>query len=564
MVITNINLPKDFIIDDNGHLFYKEEHIANGYPVVLHHTITQKPSGQQVISVELCFNVNGTEYIQVYSMNQLEKAKFLEVPMLYLEHPRTQSLELFKQTIRFQLSLIKPSIVYEINQLGYSVVNEKRVYCFGNKLIGPSDLNTSISEDLKRFELQYTRMEDQSLACGLNKFLALNPSVSLAMMSYLVLGLSRQLFIDAGVPVHFVLFITGRNQSFKTTLSCLFFNLYNRHEDMETHLYNFSSTKARLVQALNQVKDASLVFDDLNKSDSASIMRKQEETVSSLIQMAANNVGKQTMRDSYKIAGQLVFCGEYTLKNMSTNNRTVLLQFSSELFEKQKIKELQEQADVIPQFAEEFVSWSLEHYDTIVSWIDKRNKQFLTDLGKENTNEKRLATSINILRIAFELFASFCEQKGWQNLVTYAEKLPIHLTNLMCEQIEALNLEGEKEDDLCCELFFALHDRFYNDLPEEKPTKKFVPPVYYDIKNELLCIKGNFATEVLFERIGKVINYPKIFNEFYKMDFLITDKCKDNNRTKQIGKCKSRYYCIRYLDWKSYVREMVEDENYGC
>jgi len=558
----NYNLPKDFSINEDGVVFYKEDCISNGFVTVLHHTVIRKQSGQEVISVELCFHVAGEEYMKKYSVEQLEKTKFLDVPILYLEHPRTQNVELFKQIIRFQMSQIKPTIIYEVNQLGYSVINGKQVYCFGNKILGASDINMCVAEDIKDFELQYTHVNAQALAYGLNKFLSLNPAVTLAMMAYLVLGLSRQCFADAGVPIHFVLFIAGQNQSFKTTLSCLYFNIYNRHDDVEKHLYNFSSTKSRLIQVLDKIKDAPIVFDDLNKSDSSTIMRKQEEMVSSLIQMAANNVGKQTVNDSYKIAGQLVFCGEYTLKNMSTNNRTFLLRFSKDMFDKQKIKELQDYADIIPQFAEEYVSWLLENYSDVTQRIGRRFEQFLVELSKNDDNQNRLTVSANILVISFELLMSFCEYKGWTYLLSYANDFPLYVQNLVCNQIEELRLEGEKEMDICCELFFALYDSVYEDFPEKKPTEHFDPPIYYNRSKDFLYIKGEVAADILHKRIGKVIKYPQIFNEFHKLGFLDVDKTKDNLRTKQPGKSKKRYYCIRYQEWKSYVKEMLEEENY--
>jgi len=558
----NHNLPKDFSIDKDGAVFYKEDCISNGFVTVLHHTLIRKQSGQEVISVELCFHIAGEEYMKKYSVEQLEKTKFLDVPILYLEHPRTQSLELFKQIIRFQMSQIKPTIIYEINRLGYSVINGKRVYCFGNKILGASDLNTCIAEELKDFELQYNCVNAQTLAYGLNKFLSLNTDVTLVMMAYLVLGLSRQCFADAGVPIHFVLFIAGQNQSFKTTLSCLYFNIYNRHDDVETHLYNFSSTKSRLIQVLDKIKDAPIIFDDLNKSDSSTIMRKQEETVSSLIQMAANNVGKQTVNDSYKISGQLVFCGEYTLRNMSTNNRTFLLQFSAGMFDKHKIKELQDYADIIPQFAEEYVSWLLENYLDVSQRIMERFKKFSAEISKNDGNQNRLTVSANILVISFELLMSFCEYKGWNSLLSYANDFPLCVQNLVCDQIEELRLEGEKEMDICCELFFALYDSVYGDFPEEKPTEYFDPPIYYNSSKDFLYIKGGVAADILHKRTGKVIKYPQIFTEFYKLGFLDVDRTKDNLRTKQPGKTKKRYYCIRYQEWKAYVKERVEDENY--
>ena len=560
-MILNIKLPKNFALDDHGQLLYKDECVSMGFATVARHTLIKKQSGKETALVELKFHINGEEYSQEYSIDELEKTKFHEIPWLYIEHPRSANLELFKQSVRYQMALTKPTVSYEIAQLGYSMIKDKRVYCFGKKVLGATDLDICTTKELEGFELQYNRVDEHVLASGLNKFLSLNPSVSLAMMSYLVLGLSRQVFLDADVPIKFVLFIVGENQSFKTTLSCLFFNLYNRHDGIETHLQNYSSTTPKLVQVLDQVKDATLVFDDLNKSNSSGIKRRQEEAVASLIQMAANNVGKQTIRNSYKIAGQLVFCGEYMLTNPSTVNRTVCLQFLPDMFDSHKVEELEAHADVIPQFAEEYVCWLLANYDAVKNKVKKRFDYFKHELGEKNTDQKRLVTSANVLKIAFEIFMDFCEYRGWQSLLPYKDVFAVHLTNLICKQVEAYQLAHNEEPDVCCELYFAIHERYFNDLPEEEPTKKFVPAVYYDDKRELVYIRGEAAAEFIHKRTGKVVPYPELFKEFDKLDLLVTDRTKDNLRTKTPPKCKHRYYCIRYLDWREYVKETVAGES---
>lgn len=564
MINDSIFLPDNFKIDRQGHLFYNEQRIANGYVKVLEHLITVKSNGVEAISAKLSFAINGKENVMTYTMGEINETQFWEFSTLLLELPRKQSLELFKHHIRYQLAHVEPVKFYEIDKLGFAKVNGKRCFCFGNKLIGVENQKFCIASSINRFALEYDPVDNQRLKAGIKMYLDLNPKVCLVLMAYLTLGLSRQLFIDAGVPIKFVLYIVGHNQSFKTTLACLYFNLYNRHQDIESHLYNFTSTEAKLVQVLGEMKDTPIIFDDLNKSDSASAMRAQEQKASSLIRIAANNVRRQTMRSSYDIEGQLVFTGEYCLHNISTNNRTFLLQFSSDLFDKSKIKKLQDNADIIPQFAEDYVAWLLKNYDSKVEEIKRQYDKYLTIREEQEVYQERLNNSANILRIAFNLFYDFCEDMGWSDFSEYADTFPVHILNLMNQQIEAQNLEGEYIPDYCCELYYALRNKCQFDMPEEKPTEYYAPAIYYQEKKDLLYVSGDIASEAIYEKTGKKVNYYLIFNDLFKMGFLETDNNKAGSRTKKANnKCKKRYYVIHYSDWENYVKEMTLDSCSG-
>ena len=69
-------LPDNFNIDREGHLFYKEQRVANGYVKVLDHLITVKSHGQEVISVKLAVVINSKESISTYTMEKINETQF--------------------------------------------------------------------------------------------------------------------------------------------------------------------------------------------------------------------------------------------------------------------------------------------------------------------------------------------------------------------------------------------------------------------------------------------------------------------------------------------------------
>ena len=553
-------LPTDYSVRETSCLFYKNKRIASGFAKVESVTNKVLSSGRVITTLDLTIISEKAKHSRSYTTSELDATSFSElVNVLYFELPHSSSVEHFKQTIRYQLSRMHAKMVYEIDHLGFNTVCGKKYYAFGQKVIGEQQGSVNdicVSSSLKDYKLEYTEQSNHELEIGLDKYLSIKPAVSLAMFAYLTLGLSRQVFLDANVPIKFVLFIVGKNQSFKTTLSSLFFNVYGRHENLERHVYNFTSSEALLRTVLDQSKDITLVFDDLNLSDSKAEMRTQERLVSSLIRTAANNIPKQTKNSSYLVSGQLVFCGEYTLRNISTNNRIFLLQFASNMFEKSAINELYKYADVIPQFAYEFVAWLLQNYSDMTAFVYNEYNVYLRERETQATSQERLHMSEFVLNAAFQLCCNFFEYKGWSNLLRFKGEFKMYISNLVNEQIEELHLNGEVETDYCFELFHALNNAYqFEDFPEKKPNGEVKPDLYYSAKKDLLCITGDYAASLLFERTKKVVSYRHIFEDFYKHGFLDLDNNKANSRTKYVGTCKKRYYCIFYSEWKQYVEE---------
>lgn len=109
------------------------------------------------------------------------------------------------------------------------------------------------------------------------------------------------------------------------------------------------------------------IIDDLNLDDSK--RKEQEAKISGLIRAATNGVGRETMRDQKAINAQPIFCGEYLLRNISTNNRLLIVHLKQGQINKEKLLEIQKNANLLTAFAEQFITWVLMEYRSLCKFI---------------------------------------------------------------------------------------------------------------------------------------------------------------------------------------------------
>ena len=560
-VTKKVFLPTHFSISEDGSLLYGEEPIANGYGEVRQVTETKSSSGKQVTNITINFVVgNETKEVEI-SQAQLLNVKSPELlfSRLYLESPRKKTLELFKQTLMYQVANTEPVVKYKIDQLGFSkLANGERIYAMGNKVLGKTSCMVCYEDSLMDYKLQYTPLSDADFAEGLKRYLTLQPDVAPVMLAYLTLALSRQAFLDAGLLPKFSLFITGVHQSFKTTLSALYFNIYNRHEDIEACLHNLTSTEMSLVRTLTRQKDSPTIVDDLNRSDSRITEKRQEKAASMLIRVAANNVARESMHESFEPKTQLVICGEYTLKNPSTNNRIILLEFEKNMFEKSKITDLQKRQDVIPMFAEHYIKWLLENYDCKVKYIKERSDEYKDSRAEDDTYQERLNMSANILKLAFDLFLEFCKYKRWSQFSDFKPKFNVAVNNVITNQIEALELDENDTIDFVAEAYISIMHRGDFSTGKGKPSL-WEKQIYISKAHDTVYVPGRILTDAVNIQLGKEYECATIANAFDMAGLLLKDNSKKGYRCKKAG--GKRCYHIKLTAWEDYIAEkkMMEE-----
>lgn len=547
---------------DGDSLMYDEKPIANCLPVV-----KAVKSYVQNKDVETCVTISAIiddkietseATIPLRQLNTLDLQTDLD-PRCY-EYPDKRSRYLIQNLLRYQASQRTATEVYQAHTLGFLHYNDRVAYNAGSRLIG--DLGVEVELKTKGYHfLPPSNVSNEQLAAHIRNIIQLEPSVTAPIFTYSVLGILRDLFRTAGVPIHFCMFLVGEQQSMKTTLATYLCSLYDRHVDVERHLHNLTATEIKLHEVLNIEKDMVSIIDDLNLDDSKRKEREQESKISGLIRAAANGVGRETMRDQKSINAQPLFCGEYLLKNTSTNNRLLIVHLEQGQINKEKLLAIQNDVELLTAFADQFIRWLLDNYKTLCDFIHNQYHSILEVRAGGVFHQERLNRSATILSIAYGVFLKFCKAKGWDIGLSASDFSDI-MANLLVRQIEDLNLEGKDEPDYVIELYELF--RFEQDhgvVREGRPKKSlWKSPIYYDddsgrvyILNEKMLgmcqeIRKKYGGNNLLHDLLDALDREKI---------LYKDNCKSGTRSKkQSGR---RCYILDYARWMQYMEEVAKD-----
>ena len=310
---------------------------------------------------------------------------------------------------------------------------------------------------------------------------------------------------------------------------------------------------------LNQMADTVVIIDDLRLSDSASVMRQQEQRLDNLIRVTANNVGKETMKYAYEVHGSALFTGEYALKNKSTNNRIILLEFYKEDLDKAKLSMVERDPGNLSVFFYWFIKWSIKHYEKIVSAIKENCDEYIRQRIKEEPYQERLQLHANKLVIAYKIFLDFCKDRNW-NIGYQLNDFKRLMENVITAQIESLELEGREREDYVVELYSRCYDEIdSHDICMKDPKKTgWNQKLYYDQERELVYIP-NATVEDFLNELKAPVSVHTVMNDFESLGLLNTDNSKQHTRTKKCA--RKRCYVISFDKWTDYVREVVEREN---
>lgn len=480
----------------------------------------------------------------------------------YMEDIKSTS-KILGSILRKQLAFVKPKRTLVANRLGHFKYEDKHGFIAGNRVLGTGLPDIQIADNLTRYTLipdgEDKVYNSELVETYVYDLIHLNDRVTPVLFTANILGVLHDAFLDAGEPIKFSLYVKGEQSTGKTTAVSYMCSMYNRADDVEHNLHNLTATDAKLNLVLDMERDMPVIIDDLRLSDSQATMRQQEARLDNLIRVVANNVGRESMRYEYDINGFVIFIGEYALKNPSTNNRIVLLEFRKEDLDKKRLSKIVACPEHLSWFFMEFIKWSLDNYDSIVNIIKDAKRSFMRNRECEEQYQERLQNHCNTLLTAYEIFTKFCEFKGW-NVGLDLEAYHRCLDNIITDQIESLELDVIEKPRYIVELYQSLSLEECDERIYRRPRKDYwTQRLYMDKDNGLVYLPGSTLTDML-EGLKKPTTMYYAMNEFESAGLLKMDKNKKHSRTKKLeGK---RCYVIDYPKWKEYVEEIVTADEY--
>lgn len=460
--------------------------------------------------------------------------------------------------IRQQVADIHCQERFWVEQLGWVNIQGRNLYCAGNMILGNTEgLNIVCSKELKGYIFETEggnnfEIDKECIQNYLNLYIRLYKGKSPIVLSYFVLSFLKDILKEALIPIKFSMFLTGENQSYKTTIASYGTALYSRITDVEANIHNLSGTEAQLHRILHIEKDMVSLIDDLNLSDSKAIMREQERKMSSIIFAAANNVGRETMKYQNSINSLVMLCGEYCLSNTSTNNRLVVLKLEKDAVSKTDLTEFEKKRGYLGTFAYYFIKWCADEREEIGKYLKESFLTFRKQRDKEESFQERLQEHYKMLSMSYEIFLCFCKNKGIIIDLT-EDDFNVFLSNAMNDQIELLELEGREEDDYVMQSYNSLDFYWEDYVKSVNKANCWQKGICYDDTKKIIYIPGDMLTTLVWGEKDKLVSAYEIASQFQKMGLLLVDQNKNHSRTKKFkGK---RAYCIDYHKWEEYVKE---------
>lgn len=377
------------------------------------------PQKESVPYVELSISVEGdnpSAKIKV-ALSKLETTDWTAIDPRAVFEPGialTKAKRYIAADIHKALDDLPESDVYRLKHPGTYKINGTVVFCTGGGVILPP---TSVAQ---KPEIECERMSQRldfdpdlsegEAAAEMFNLISLFPDPGRIIFSQVLVAFMRQAYIDAGKAPSFCVFLYGASGTQKSTLASFLTQVYNRNEGIAAPT-RLSASIASAVDQLMTTVDQVLVFDDLFPSDSKQVRQKQEELLSEITRYIGDGTIPARLKGGTLRQGRpkcgVLFTGEYLIGEGSDAARILPVKMTKP--DTVALRDFQERPLVLSTFYRNFISWFVENYDEIVSYLRRGLDEYCkTDVGVHD----RLRETHFFLNTAYSLALEYCGKKG--------------------------------------------------------------------------------------------------------------------------------------------------------
>lgn len=467
----------------NGYLYYKGKGdtvqcIANGFPVAKALKVSVNPDGLKRETLSFFFIIGGIEQQDVFThdANKLIDFNFDSYYELIIDPLCVRAKFHFVKILKESIKLLKPDNKLFFSKLGWEKTPKGNVYVAGKTVINKDGIldqdNYEVDSKLKDIELEVDQSLQISLAVKkLIKLFIKYPEAALIYIYALATSL-KSLFIKAGSGAWFSVLLVGDSEIGKTSASCYLADMFNRSKDKRCSVVGLDDSKNHIYDQSDYFRDAVLILDDLNKSLSKETKRKKEYALGEAIQCLANGYKRSTTKKSTAFNSGLIATVEYALKNISTLNRTLLINLKHHIFPREEFNVLSAETKFMSTVHYHFLVWVAGNYDWAVDYI-KNQKIFLQNY--KLSTHVRINDSVLIMVIAGRLFHSFCKSCFGENLNIVNQANEVLLKSL--EKVVKLQddfmkkIQLEKKEHDFAEIIFKLYSSGKLDIGRKNLSK---------------------------------------------------------------------------------------------
>ncbi|MNW42256.1 hypothetical protein D3C74_194220 [compost metagenome] len=457
--------------------------------------------------------------------------------------------------------------------------NGQSIYVMGTNIIGKHYTDhVIINDSLKEFHLKTADISEKSaFKFVLNTMLPIAPiEISNTALSFMLLSLMTSVFKDWRYKPDFVYYQFGESGSRKTSISKVFFNMYEQYADAVP--INFKATGPAMEQMMVTMRDTVILIDDIAPSISSTERHETEKKLENIVRAYGDSVGRQKMESKNKAVhmkpGGLaaITAEDNVFKSLSSLARCFMVQVRKEDINLEKLTAAQKNRTCFPTAIKFYLQAITEDFEKFVEHLKQAfltSKDFFTTAHPDSHG--RLITTASWLDASFNGFMNYGLQMGFLTLYDFDLRMDENRSMLLqWIQDQNLYLKRNNEVDMFIHAFAQLitSNRAY--IPEitvegrqnrivDAPENKLLIG-YRDFSN-LYLLPDLAYSEVrsFYGRLG--IEFPvskrSLIDRLFMRGILKPDNNKDGTKTVRIKVNGQRVSVIR-LDLDAF--RLWEDE----
>ena len=453
------NDPGTYTVNANGCTVYRtrngnEAFIASFHTDVVSVTVYRNPDGNLVgKEYELVFRCGDETVHRSVSADRLEKFDYLsEIGDAFVLNVNQSRAGLhMANAIRKQAVSAEHREITRLDRLGWHNISGTHVYCAGSEVITGDSAGDRFRVDnalRNSYRFVYDDTADAE-ACWryIKQMMDIQPGVTDVIVLTGLLGILRQLFLDAGIPVQLVLYVFGKTQSQKTTFVKLATMLYDRdrvNSDNLSGCMRVTSTPAALHNAADECKDTAFLLDDLCAEEDTPDYRKEQAAAYKLLRSAADGEPPSTAHQYRKFNCQLIITAEKEFfQKPSDRGRILEVPISEPLAQNGLLSEIQKTPLLYASFCRHFIAYLCENYEERVKVLQYQYESFRGSGNGRFSKYCRYADAYFTLTETARILLAFASeigavpQEAAKSLIEYYMQMLQKLVNWNSEQLDS-------------------------------------------------------------------------------------------------------------------------------
>ena len=343
--------------------------------------------------------------------NELNSDKWIlsVLGVKYCLFPISKAYEYLKVYIAQQFENISAETEYI--HVGWRVINNRFVYLHGGGIIG--DYNPNITGDKEKVIIRDRGInKENALMDSINMIYISNDMLkTVPLLIYSHLAVMREVYVQAGFEPHFIMWVYGLTGSMKTSVSKIFFNLFNRDKDYISA--TFKDTKTAVEIKTSEYKDSVLLLDDYHPTTLSTEKKAMESLASHILRIYGDGISKSRSNKNlgkaqeYPPRGLCVITGEDIIGGESSVARFIGIEVCPGDYQTNILAYYQNNPLLYSTHMYYFIEWVSKNFNRITQII-KGNFLSYRDSMLNYFRHKRLSDSYAFLCLTYDILFEYC------------------------------------------------------------------------------------------------------------------------------------------------------------